>query len=64
VDLLERHVERPESQDYLRGRDLVGRVAAMTGARVDVSRLEQADPVIVPQRLDAQVRGPREVTDR
>src|ERR1700722_20877214 len=63
VDLLQGHVERPEPADDLSGRDLIGGVAAMPCARVDVGGLEQADAVVMAQRLDTQVRGPGEVTD-
>jgi hypothetical protein len=45
-------------------RDLVGRVMAMPAEGVDLGRFEQADPVVVPQRLDVQVGRPGEVADR
>lgn len=51
--VLQRHVQRPEPADHLGRGDLVGGVAAVTGAGVHVGRLEQADAVVMPQRLDA-----------
>jgi hypothetical protein len=43
--------------------DLLSRVAPVPGARVDVSRFEEADLVVVAQRLDAEMGGPGEVAD-
>jgi hypothetical protein len=63
ADLLQGHVEVPEAADDLRGRDLIGRVAPVPGGRVDVRRLQEAEAVIVPQRLDAQLRGAGEIPD-
>jgi len=43
--------------------NLLGGIAAVTGTRVDVGRLEYPDPVVVAERLDTQVGGPGEVAD-
>src|SRR5262249_29044519 len=43
---------------------LVDGVVAIAGVLVDGGRLEQPDPVVVAQRLDAHVGGAREVADR
>jgi hypothetical protein len=57
VNLVERHVQIPETADDLGCRDLAGRVPAVSGVRVDVGRRQEPDAVIVAQRLDAQMRG-------
>ena len=61
--LLERHVEVAEPADGLGGGDLVGAVVPVAARRVDLGRLEQADVVVVPERLHAQVRHLRELAD-
>ncbi len=62
-DLLQRHVKaRKRRMTWALG-DLLSRVAPVPGARVDVSRFEEADLVVVAQRLDAEMGGPGEVAD-
>jgi hypothetical protein len=51
---------RHAAADLRRG-DLSRRVVAVAGVRVDVSRLEEADAVVVAQRLHAQVCRPGEL---
>lgn len=63
VDLFEWHVQGAKSADDLGGRDLAGRVAAVSGGGINISRFEQPDAVVVPQRLDGQVGGPGEIPD-
>ena len=63
LDLFQRHLEGTEAPDDLGGRDLLGGVAPMTGVGVDVGRLQQADAVVVAERLHAEVGGAGEVTD-
>ena len=63
VDLFEWHFKRPEPPDDLGGGDLFGVVAAVAGAGVDLGRFEQADAVVMAQRLDVQVGRSREVPD-
>ncbi len=63
TDLTERHVEVAEPANDLRDRNLIGRVAAIAGSRVDLRGNEQPDVVVVAQGLDAQLGGLREVTD-
>jgi hypothetical protein len=63
VDLFEGHVQRPESPDHLGGRYLIGGVVAVSGEGVNLSRFEQADAVVVAQRLDVQVSRSGEVPD-
>jgi hypothetical protein len=58
------HLEVTEASDDLRDRDLGERVAAVARARIDGGGLEQADLVVVPQRLDAEVGDAGEVSDR
>jgi hypothetical protein len=63
VNLFEGHVQRPEPADHLSGRDLIGGVTPVPSEWVDLSRLEQADAVVVAQRLDVQVCRSGEVPD-
>ena len=62
-DLVDRHVELAEPADGVRNGNLARRVAPVARGRVDVRRLEQADIVVVPERLDAQVGHLRELAD-
>ncbi len=64
LDPVQRHVQVAEPADHLGDGDLVGRVAPVAGVSVDVGRLEQPDPVVVPQHLDAHMGGAGEVADR
>jgi hypothetical protein len=64
MDLFQRHVKGPEPPDDLGGRDLVSAITAVPGGRIDIGGHQQADAVVVAQRLDGQVRGAREVPDR
>src|SRR6266487_2732079 len=63
LDLADRHLQIPQPTDNLRGRHLRGGVVAVARAGVHGGRLQQADLVIMPQRLDAQVSDTGEVTD-
>ncbi len=56
ADVLEGHLEVAEPPYHLGSADLVGGVAPVARGRVDVDRLEQADLVVMAQRLDTQVR--------
>jgi len=53
-DVIEGHLEIPEPADHLSDRDLVARVSAIAGDRVDICRFEEAGAVVVAQRLDAE----------
>jgi hypothetical protein len=64
MDLFQRHVQGPEPLDDLGSRDLVGAIAAVPGRRIDIGGHQQADAMVVTQRLDVQVRGAREIPDR
>ena len=64
LDLLDRHVQIPEPPDDLRGRYLVGGVPAVARVRIHIGGLQQADPVVVAQRLHAQMGRAGEVADR
>jgi len=61
--VLDGHLEVTEAADDLGDRDLGEGVVPIAGARSDGGGLEQADLVVVPQRLDAEVRDAREVSD-
>ena len=63
ADVVERHAEIPEPSDHLRDRELVARVSAVAGDRIDVCGFEQADPVVVAQGLHAEEGDPGEVAD-
>jgi hypothetical protein len=58
------HAQIPQAADDLGRRDLLRPVVPVAGVRVDLGRFQQADLVVVAQRLDAQVRHPGEVPDR
>ena len=64
LDICDRHLQAAESADHLGERDLVLGVVAIAVVGVDFAWLEQADVVVVAQRLDAQVRRAGEVADR
>ena len=49
-DLVERHLQRPEAANHLGDLDLVGRVPAVAGRRVDGGGIQQADAVVVAER--------------
>jgi hypothetical protein len=57
------HVRRPEPPDHRSGRDLIGGAAAVPDEWVNLSRFEQADAMVVAQRLDVQVCRSGEVPD-
>jgi hypothetical protein len=63
ADLLEGHLEVSEATDHVRGRDLRCGIEAITRRSIDVGRRQQADLVVVAQRLDTQMRRPGELTD-
>src|SRR6202012_1741725 len=63
ANLFERHLEIAEPSDDLCRGYLLGAVPAVTRVRIDFRRDQQSEPVVVPQGLDAEVGGPREVTD-
>jgi hypothetical protein len=62
-DLVERHPEIPQPPDHLRRSDLAGVIGPIAGEGVDGGGLKDAHVMVVPERLDAQVRHPGEVTD-
>jgi hypothetical protein len=62
-DPFERHLQDTEPADDLSDRDLVGRVATVTGIGIDVGRLKQADLVVVAQRLRTHLRGASELAN-
>lgn len=55
LDLADRHLQIPQPADHLCGRHLRGGIVAVARARVHGGRLQQADLVVVPECLDAQV---------
>src|ERR1700758_1443909 len=63
VNCVQRHVELAETGDDQRLANLVGAVAPVAGDLVDLSRLEEPDPVVVAKSLDREVGGPGEVAD-
>ena len=63
VDIVQGHVKVAEAADDLGGRDLIRRVPAIAGLRINLRRFEQAALVVVTQRLDAEVRSAGKVTD-
>src|SRR4029077_16895661 len=63
VNRVQRHVKFAESGDDQRLGNLVGAVAAVAGELVDLSGLEQPNPVVVAKSLDRKVGGPGEVAD-
>ena len=62
-DILQRHADVPQRGQGARSRQLAQPVAAVAGAIIDLDRHEQADLVIVPQRLNRQPRQLRERAD-
>jgi hypothetical protein len=64
MDLIQGHVQGPEPLDDLGGRDLVSAVASVPGVGIDIGGFQQADAVVMAQRLDVEVRGAREIPDR
>jgi hypothetical protein len=63
-DLRQREVELAQPPQADPVVDLVTVVQAVPAPRVDSRRLEQADLVVVAERLDAQARAPGEAADR
>ena len=63
ADRVERHPELTQPADRLRDRHLWHRVAPVPAVRIDRRRRQQPDLVVVPQRLHAHERHPREVAD-
>ena len=59
----QRHADIPQRGKGARSRQLAQPVAAVAGAFIDLGRHEQADLVIVPQRLNRQPRQLREYAD-
>jgi hypothetical protein len=64
LNVVQRHVEVAEAANDLRDRNLIGRVAPISRIGVDAGGVENADAMVMAQRLDAQVRRPSEVPDR
>jgi hypothetical protein len=62
-DMFQWHADVPQRGEGARSRQLAQPVAAVPGAIVDLDRHEQADLVVVPQRLDRQPRQLRERAD-
>ena len=63
VDVLQRHVEVTKAPNHLRRGNLLDRVPTIACLRINFGRLQQTDPMIVPQRPDTEVRGARKVAD-
>src|ERR1700678_4733066 len=63
ADLIQRHVEITKAFDDLGDRNLLRRVAAIAGLRVDLSGLEKPRLMIVAQCLHRQMRRARESAD-
>ena len=59
----QRHADVPQRGKGARSQQLAQPVAAVAGAVIDLGRHEQADLVIVPQRLHRQPRQLRERAD-
>jgi hypothetical protein len=59
----QRHADVPQRGKGARSRQLAQPVAAVAGAVIDLGRHEQADLVVVPQRLNRQPRQLRERAD-
>jgi len=59
----QRHADVPQRGKGTRSRQLAQPVAAVAGAVIDLGRHEQADLVVVPQRLNRQPRQLRERAD-
>ena len=53
-DILQRHADVPQCGKGPRSRQLAQPVAAVAGAIIDLDRHEQANLVVVPQRLNRQ----------
>jgi hypothetical protein len=62
-DILQWHADVPQRGKGARSRQLTQPVAAVAGANIDFHWHEQADLVVVPQRLDRQPRKLRERPD-
>ena len=62
-DILQRHADVPQRGKGARSRQLAQPVAPVAGAIIDLDRHEQADLVVVPQRLNRQPRQLRERAD-
>jgi len=64
--ILQRHADVPQRGQGARPRQLAQPVAAVAGAIIDLDRHEQADLVVVPQRLNRQAGqlGERADTDQ
>jgi hypothetical protein len=60
-DIPQRHTDIPQRGKGACSRQLAQPVAAVAGAIIDLGRHEQADLVIVPQRLNRQ---PRQLPER
>ena len=56
-DLGDRHLQPAQPADHLRLRDLTLGVVAVAVAGIDLGRRQQADLVVVAQRLDAEMGG-------
>jgi hypothetical protein len=62
-DIPQWHADIPQRGEGARSRQLTQPVAAVAGAVIDLVRHEQADLVVVPQRLNCQPRQLRERAD-
>jgi len=63
VGLLEGEPEVLERHDPVQLPELVGCVAAVTGSRIDLGRVEQPDLVVVPQRANGHRSQSGELAD-
>jgi hypothetical protein len=64
LDVRDGHLQVTQPADHLDRGDLRHGVVAVARVRVHLGRLQQAHLVVVPQRLDAQVRDPGELAHR
>lgn len=62
-DLLQREAQVAEREDAVEARQLIGRVVAVAGLRVDARRPEQAQPIVVPEHLDRNAAELREIAN-
>ena len=62
-DILQRHADVSQRGKGARSRQLAQPIAAVAGAIIDLDRHQQAELVVVPQRLNRQTRQLRKRAD-
>ncbi len=60
ADLRQRDPQVAQDQDAVQPRHLTGRIVPVASDRIDVSRLEQAEVVVVPQGAHRHLSQPRQ----